>query len=95
MGGESWDDGNTTSGDGWSNWSVDAGYTWSGGSASSKDAWTTVCGDGKKVLGKEACEDGNTASGDGWNSTCYLESGYSWYDGTTIKYEYKIKLKIS
>ena len=41
-GSETWDDGNTSSGDGWkSDWSsIESGLVWSGGSTTSKDTWT-------------------------------------------------------
>ena len=37
---EQWDDGNSVSGDGWSNsWKIEANWTWTGGSLTSKDTW--------------------------------------------------------
>ena len=83
-GSETWDDGNTSSGDGWSStWSIESGYIWNGGSTTTKDTCTkwssgfypnsskTQCitSCGDGLrAGTEKCDDGNTSSGDGCKS---------------------------
>ena len=83
-GSETWDDANTSSGDGWSStWSIESGYIWNGGSTTTKDTCTkwssgfypnsskTQCitSCGDGLrAGTEKCDDGNTSSGDGCKS---------------------------
>jgi cysteine-rich repeat protein len=71
-----WDDGNTASGDGWSDTcSIEIGYTWTGGTSSVADTCTPIWGDSKRMT-TEPWDDGNTASGDGCSSTCEIEDGF-------------------
>ena len=82
-----WDDGNTSSNDGWSSsWSIEAGWIWSGGSSSSRDIWIEVWGDSKKLsTASTDWDDGNTSNGDGWNSSCSEERGWKWTGGSSSK----------
>jgi cysteine-rich repeat protein len=74
------DDGNSISGDGCSSsWAIESGWTWSGGSNLIPDVCQDICGDGSfhgSVVGK--WDDGNLVSGDGCDSSCNIESGWSW-----------------
>ena len=72
------------SNDGWnSSWNIEIGWTCSGGSSSTKDAWTEICGDGKRFNTISAyCDDGNTLNGDGCNSTWSIETGFTWTGGS-------------
>ena len=64
---EQWDDGNTSSLDGWSDlWQVETGWTCTG-SDGSKSSWSSIWGDGLRV-GSEAWDDGNKSDGKGWLS---------------------------
>ena len=80
-----WDDGNTSSGDGWSsNWSKETGWTWSGGSTSSKDTWSEIWGDSKRFNTISTyCDDGNTLNGDGCSSSCSKETGWTCSGGNS------------
>lgn len=71
--GESYDDGNTTNGDGVSSTcTLETGWTCSG----TPSSCTPICGDGL-IKGPEGCDDGGTSNGNGCSSTCTVESGYS------------------
>jgi cysteine-rich repeat protein len=79
------DDGDTTSGDGWSNsWAVEIGWTWSGGTNSVPDSWIEIWGDGRRFNSLSTyCDDGNLIDGDGWSSTWTIETGYSCVGGSS------------
>ena len=81
-----WDDGNLSNGDGWDAFcKIESGYTWSGGSSTSKDVCKEICGDGKKYNQLSTYwDDGNLIGGDGWSSTCSVETGFLWSNGSTI-----------
>ena len=98
-GSETWDDGNTTSGDGCSSsCAIEAGSIWNGGTTSSPDT-CSICSAGlypntdstvcephcgdSKRAGSETCDDGNTSNGDGCSSSCAIESNYVWSGGST------------
>jgi cysteine-rich repeat protein len=77
-GGETCDDGNTTSGDGCSaTCTVEAGYSCTNASPNVCD----LCGNGTRG-GTETCDDGDTDSGDGCSATCAVEAGYSCNNNT-------------
>jgi cysteine-rich repeat protein len=80
-----WDDGDTTSGDGWTNgWAIEAGWSWSGGTTTTPDSWSEICGDGIRFNSLAAyCDDGGTATGDGWDNNCAVETGWIWSGGST------------
>ena len=80
-----WDDGNITSGDGWSSsWVIEIGWNWSGGNSTNKDLWLDIWGDGKKYTSNTTFwDDGGKTSNDGWSSSWYVESGWRWSGGTT------------
>jgi cysteine-rich repeat protein len=79
------DDGDITSGDGWSNsWVVEVGWTCSGGTINSPDSCTEIWGDGRRFNSLSTyCDDGNLIDGDGWSSLCMIETGYSCIGGTS------------
>ena len=74
-----WDDGDNTSGDGWSSTcSIESGWIWEGGTQLNPDTWTEICGDGRRFNTKTSyCDDGNITDDDGWNSSCSVETGWS------------------
>ena len=80
-----WDDGNTSSNDGWSStWTKESGWNCSGGSSTTKDTCTEICGDGKRFNSISTyCDDGNTLNGDGWSTTWSKESGWNCSGGST------------
>ena len=82
---EKWDDSNLNNGDGWSKtWTIELGFKWTSGSPINKDIWEEICGDGIVINDTETnCDDGNTINGDGWNSTCQVETGWTWSGGST------------
>jgi cysteine-rich repeat protein len=77
--GEVWDDGNTSSLDGWdSNWAVETGWICSSDSLK-QSKWIPIWGDGLK-LGSETCDDGSL-DGIGWNDQWNGEElGWYWSD---------------
>ena len=77
------DDENTSNNDGWSSTcSVEIGWTWSGGNSSAKDTWSEIWGDGKRFNSISTyCDDGNTTNNDGCDSSCLIESGWTWSGG--------------
>ena len=85
--GETWDNGNTSNGDGCSSdWqTVEVGWTCKGGSPSSGDIWTPIWAD-SRIRGSETCDDGNLDNLDGWSSSC-VSHIYNSY----IKFIYRIK----
>ena len=82
----SWDDGNVINNDGWSSsWSIETGWTWSGGTSTTPDLWTEIWGDGKRFnLISTYWDDGNLTSNDGWDSSCQVETGWTWSGGTSL-----------
>ena len=79
-----WDDGNLVNGDGCSSiWSNESGWHWTGGSSNTKDTCVEICGDGKKFNNNSTYwDDSNTTNGDGWNSSCLIETGWTWSGGS-------------
>ena len=79
-----WDDGNSSSSDGWdSSWNIEAGWSWAGGSSSTKDVWNEICGDAKRFNSLSTyCDDGNTSSNDGWDLNWSNETGWNWSGGS-------------
>ena len=80
---EGWDDGNTSSNDGWSSsCSVETGWTCTKISGS-KSICSAICGDGK-VLGTEVCDDGNSTDNKGcksdWSGSI---TGWYWSGGSS------------
>ena len=72
---ETWDDGNTLSGDGWSSTCiVELLYVCN---TSSPNVCTYTCGNGVYNTG-EYWDDGNLINGDGCSSKCQIESNYIW-----------------
>ena len=80
-----WDDGNTASNDGWSStWVIESGWICSGGTPTNKDSCTEIWGDSKRFnLISTYWDDGNLINNDGCNSSCNVETGWSWTGGTT------------
>jgi large repetitive protein len=80
-----WDDGDTISGDGWTNgWTIEAGWSWSGGTTTTPDSWSEICGDGIRFnFLASYCDDGGTSTGDGWDNNCAVETGWIWSGGST------------
>jgi cysteine-rich repeat protein len=79
--GETWDDGNISSGDGCSSiCEVEVGWGCSGSPSSCQE----ICGDGIKFnFDTSYCDDGDTTSGDGWSNSWVVEIGWTWGGGTT------------
>ena len=79
------DDGNTVSGDGCnSSCQVETGWTCTPGDLTTAASCSTVCGDGKTTsvdTDSNFCDDGNTVNGDGWDSSCQVETGWTWTTG--------------
>ena len=82
---EVWDDGNSSSGDGWSSsWTLESGYSWTGGTTTTSDVCSEVCGDGKRfTFSASYWDDGNTSDGDGCSSTWSIETGFTWSGGSS------------
>ena len=79
------DDSNLIDGDGCSSiWVKESGWSWTGGSPTSQDTWTDICGDGLKFSTVATYwDDGNIINGDGWDSTCTVETGWTWTGGSS------------
>ena len=77
-GSEVWDDGNTISGDGWSNtWtSIEDDFAWSGGSLTSKDIWTKWSNGFYQNSSKDQCVSK-------WGDGLRVSQEY-WDDGNTV-----------
>jgi len=82
---EEWDDYNRRNGDGCSSsWRLEDGYQCVGGNFTKKDTWSEIWGDSKLMSTLTSrWDDGNTADGDGWNSTCIIETGWTWAGGSS------------
>ena len=79
------DDGNTDDNDGCSSdCTVESGYECSNGDRGYEfsDSCNEICGDGIRITSTIECDDGNTADGDGCDSSCYIEIGFTCYDGS-------------
>ena len=84
-GSETWDDNNSSSGDGWSaTCSIETGWTCSGGTSTTPDSWSEYWGDGKRFNSLSTYwDDGNTSNGDGCSSTWSVEIGFTWSGGSS------------
>ena len=79
-----WDDGGKKTGDGWYiSWDLETGRNWFWGNLISKDICLEIWGDGIMFnTNSTFWDDGNKISGDGCNSTCDIESGWTWSGGS-------------
>ena len=82
---EGWDDHNLANGDGCSStWIKETGWTCTGGTPTTPDTWIEIWGDGLKFNTVTTYwDDGNNINGDGWDSTCTIETGWTWTGGSS------------
>ena len=81
---EEWDDGNIVPLDGWSDLcKVEDGFICNDVPTSTLPYthWVDIWGDGRVFKGTE-CDDKNLNNRDGWSSTCHIETGYYWINGS-------------
>jgi cysteine-rich repeat protein len=81
--GEQWDDGDTSSLDGWSSiCQIENGWDWSGTAIGDTSVCNSICGDNFRVFG-EAWDDGDNTDNEGWKADCSGElNGWHWSGGS-------------